>query len=171
MNFLADPVCVQHSSRGEQRAITNSSRKNTAARPKWKWCLVVDVSDGENVWCSKEQYCIRTWKEQKTREAWCAAVHGITKSWTRLSDWRATICSQGENSIGNFWSRKINCKVMEPGPGLDAFSWTHLFPPQPHEVRNIIIPIRMERQTHSEWFSITSLLKVTQLRRSHKVCW
>ena len=21
------------------------------------------------------------------REAWCAAVHGITKSWTRLSDW------------------------------------------------------------------------------------
>ena len=21
------------------------------------------------------------------REAWCAAVHGVTKSWTRLSDW------------------------------------------------------------------------------------
>ena len=21
------------------------------------------------------------------REAWCAAIHGITKSWTRLSDW------------------------------------------------------------------------------------
>ena len=21
------------------------------------------------------------------REAWCAAVHGITKSWTQLSDW------------------------------------------------------------------------------------
>ena len=21
------------------------------------------------------------------REAWCAAVHGITKSWTRLSNW------------------------------------------------------------------------------------
>ena len=23
----------------------------------------------------------------KDREAWCAAVHGVTKSWTRLSDW------------------------------------------------------------------------------------
>ena len=21
------------------------------------------------------------------REAWCAAVHGVTKSWMRLSDW------------------------------------------------------------------------------------
>ena len=21
------------------------------------------------------------------REAWCAAIHGVTKSWTRLSDW------------------------------------------------------------------------------------
>ena len=24
------------------------------------------------------------------REAWCAAVHGITKSWTRLNDWTTT---------------------------------------------------------------------------------
>ena len=26
----------------------------------------------------------------KDREAWCAAVHGVEKSWTRLSDWTAT---------------------------------------------------------------------------------
>ena len=25
------------------------------------------------------------------REAWCAAVHGVTKSWTRLSDWTARV--------------------------------------------------------------------------------
>ena len=26
------------------------------------------------------------------REAWCAAVHGIAKSWTRLSDWTELNC-------------------------------------------------------------------------------
>ena len=37
-------------------------RKNEAPRPKWKWCLIVDVSGGENkVWCCKGQYCIGIW--------------------------------------------------------------------------------------------------------------
>ena len=26
----------------------------------------------------------------KDREAWHAAVHGVAKSWTRLSDWKTT---------------------------------------------------------------------------------
>ena len=26
----------------------------------------------------------------KDREAWCAAVHGVTKSWTQLSNWTTT---------------------------------------------------------------------------------
>ena len=53
---------VQYATVEEWRTITNSSRKNEVAKPKWKQCPVVDVSDGENkVWCCEKQYYIGTW--------------------------------------------------------------------------------------------------------------
>ena len=53
---------VQYATGEEQRATTNSSRKNEAAGPKWKGCSGVDVSGGESkVWWCKEQYYIGTW--------------------------------------------------------------------------------------------------------------
>ena len=55
------PKSVQYATGEEQRAITNCSRKNEVAEPKWKEYLVVDMFGGESkVQCCKEQYCIGT---------------------------------------------------------------------------------------------------------------
>ena len=32
----------------------------------------------------------KLWGMLMNRQAWCAAVHGATKNWTQLSDWRTT---------------------------------------------------------------------------------
>ena len=40
---------VQYANGKQQRAITNSSRKNEEAGPKRKWCSIVDMSSGEGI--------------------------------------------------------------------------------------------------------------------------
>ena len=43
------------------------------------------------------------------REAWCAAVHGVAKSWTRLSDWTELNWS---HTLLKGWNNKMHLKHL-----------------------------------------------------------
>ena len=67
----------------------------------------------------------------KDREAWCAAVHGITKSWTQLSDWITIHPHQlwhcpdvGRVPTGRLWLLSL-CVLWKP---TNASQWLFRHP-------------------------------------------
>ena len=48
----------------------------------------------------------KLWETVKDREAWCAAVYGLAKSWTRLSYWTTRLVRIGEKlNLRFYWGR------------------------------------------------------------------
>ena len=56
-------------------------RRREWQRMRW----LDDITDSIDMSWSK------VWEMVKDREAWCVVIHGVAKSWTRLSDWTEVV--------------------------------------------------------------------------------
>ena len=77
------------------------------------------------------------WETVKDKETWHAAVHGVAKCWTQLSNWTTTITKQGLKRLrcASYWAFNSGLMTLNLRVSVSKFHalfiiWPHLQLPQ-----------------------------------------
>ena len=109
-------------------------RKDPDAGKAWRQEEKRTTEDGDSVTDSMDMSWCQLWGMVKNREAWHAAVHGVAKSWSQLSNWTINAC----------WSTFLRwtyvlcihiclfCMLSCLGLGVRMRSWSHSNLTKPH---------------------------------------
>ena len=99
----------------------NIESKRRRGRQRMRW--LDGITDSMDMSLSKPQDLVMD------REAWCAAVHGVAKSRTWLSNWTDLTWKRGETVVGSSIPRLVYASVVEwnRAPALHlATLWSNL---------------------------------------------
>ena len=110
---------------------TKSKRRREKQRMKWLDSIIDSIDMNLN----KLQETV------KDREAWRAAVHGVTKSWTQLSDWTITQGTLLSTLQWPIWQKNLKKSIH-----TYMYDWfTLLYTWNCHNIVNQLYPIKINK--------------------------